>query len=151
MIPKIPHANKDQFSYEDHVSITQRLIGVGTILLGSFTAIACLSFVGGLEGGPLVAAIVVVIASVVMVFFGVVIGFPDYLPKKMVAGTFLVFGILSMLMGATVLIWFGFNIFVARQQQFQPGMIGMPIAMVVAGFAVTATSWAKLRGREDDD
>lgn len=136
---------RNHSDHDEHISIGQRFIGIGILALGGVALYVCATFLGQLEGRPLYAGMGVAVVSALTMFFGVVIGFPDFLPKKIVAGTFLVLGIFSMLLGATILVWVFFNLFVERQAEFQPGRIGLPILMVTAGFGVASASWSKLR------
>jgi len=112
-------SNLNQNLTAEPISVFRRLIGYGTMLLGAFTLYYCISFIDDLWNTPQrTVAVVVTLASLLTIFIGVVIGFPEFLPKKIVAFSLLLFGILTMLIGVLILVWFAYNVFVARQQGF---------------------------------
>ena len=92
------------------------------MLLGAFALYYCVSFIDDLWNTPQrTLSIVITLASLFIIFIGVVIGFPEFLPRKIVAVGWLIFGILTALMGLMILIWFAYNVFVARHKDFEWG------------------------------
>ena len=143
-------SNLNQNAAPELISVFQRLVGYGTMLLGAFALYYCISFIDDLWNTPQrTAAIVVTLASLLTIFIGVVIGFPEFLPKKIVALSLLLFGILSMLIGVLILVWFAYNVFVARQQGFRMGNPSLAVSMVLVGAGIAAKSFSKLRAREN--
>ena len=142
--------NLNQNVTSEPISVFQRLVGYGTMLLGAFALYYCISFIDDLWNTPQrTAAIVVTLASLITIFIGVVIGFPEFLPKKIVALSLLLFGILSMLIGVLILVWFAYNVFVARQKGFRMGNPSLAVSMVLVGAGIAAKSFSKLGGREN--
>ena len=120
------------------------------MLLGAFAFYYCISFIDDLWNTPQrTVAIVVTLASLLTIFIGVVIGFPEFLPKKIVAFSLLLFGILSMLIGVLILVWFAYNVFVARQQGFRMGSPSLAVTMILFGCGIAAKSFSKLRAQEN--
>ena len=82
------------------INLFRRLAGVGTILLGAFALFYCVSYIGEVWNTPQRTLVVsVTIASVLIMSIGAVIGFPELLPKKIVAASIFFFGILTMFIG----------------------------------------------------
>jgi len=130
--------------------LLQRLAGLGTMLLGAFALYYCISFFGDLWNTPQrTISIVVTTASVLLVFTGLVIGFPELLPSKIVALSLFLFGMLSMFVGLAILVWFGYNVFVAWQKEFQIGSPSFAVAMITVGFGIAARGFRKLRERSN--
>ena len=143
-------SNLNQNAAPELISVFQRLVGYGTMLLGAFALYYCISFIDDLWNTPQrTTAVVVTLASLLTIFIGVVIGFPEFLPKKIVALSLLLFGILSMLIGVLILVWFAYNVFVARQQGFRMGSPSLAVSMVLVGAGIAAKSFSKLRAREN--
>ena len=92
----------------EKINLFQRLAGYGTMLLGAFALYYCMTFFGALWNTPQRSlSIGVTVASALVIFIGLVIGFPELLPRKIVALSVFLFGILSMVMGLAILVWFG--------------------------------------------
>lgn len=119
------------------ITIPRRLVGVGTMLLGAFAMYYCISFLADLWSTPQrTVAIVVTVISGSVVFLGAVIGFPDFLPSKIVAISMFLFGILIMAVGSSILAWFAYNVLVARQEEFVMGKPSFAFTMVIVGAGI---------------
>lgn len=130
----------------ESITIPRRLVGLGTMFLGTMALYFCVSYLDDLWDTPQrTVSIVVTGLSALIVFNGIVIGFPDLLPSKIVAGSMAFFGILIMLIGATTLVWFAYNVFVARQKEFRMGMPSFSVTMILVGFGITAKSISSLK------
>ena len=128
------------------ISISQRLAGFGAILLGAFSMYYCLSFLDDLWNTPSrTAAIAVTVTSALVMLFGTAIGYPEFLPKKIVSFTIFVFGLLTTLIGVMILVWFCYNILIARQKEFLIGNPAIAILMVSVGFGISLRYYRKLR------
>ena len=128
------------------ISIVQRMVGFGIILLGAFSMYYCVSFLDDLWNTPSRAAtIAVTVTSALVILFGTVIGFPEFLPRKIVLITLFVFGLLTTLIGVMILVWFCYNILIAWQKEFYPGNPAIAILMVTVGFGIAVKSYRKLR------
>ena len=122
---------------QDMITIPRRLVGIATMLLGAFVLYYCTSFLVDLWNSPQrTAAIVMTVLSGLVIILGAVIGFPDFLPRKIVAICMLLFGILIMFVGATILVWFAYNVFVVRQGEFVMGKPSFAVTMVVVGAGI---------------
>ena len=143
-------SNLNQNLTAEPISVFRRLIGYGTMLLGAFALYYCVSFIDDLWSTPQrTLSIVITLASLFIIFIGVVIGFPEFLPRKIVAVGWLIFGILTALMGLMILIWFAYNVFVARQQGFRMGSPSFAVTMILFGCGIAAKSFSKLGGWEN--
>ena len=130
--------------------LLQRVTGIGTILLGAFALSFCVAFLDDLWNTPQrTVAIVVTVASALIIFIGVVIGFPEVLPRNVVALSIFLFGVLAMFAGVSILAWVIFNIFVARQPQFQMGNLSFPIISIYAGYTIATRSFFQLKHRNN--
>jgi len=132
------------------ISISRRLVGYGTILLGAFALYYCISFIDDLWNTPQFAvAVIVTLASLLMIFTGVVIGFPEFLPQRIGAFSTPLFGLLTMCIGVLILVWFVCNVFVFRQQGFRLESLALAVSMVLVGGGIAAKGFSKLRSGED--
>ena len=129
----------------------RRLTGFGTMLLGAFALYYCLKYIGALWDTPQrPVAIGVTVASLLVIFIGIVIGFPELLPSKLVSLSILCFGVFTMLVGVLILAWFAYNILIAWQKQFRLGNPSIAIAMIVVGYTMAKTGYRKLRKIKTD-
>lgn len=127
------------------ISFLRRLVGFGTMLLGAFALYYCVSFIDDLWNTPQrTISIVVTISSLVVIFIGVVIGFPEFLPGKIVSFSLFLFGILTMFMGLLILVWFGYNVFVARQAAFRMGNPSFAVTLILIGYVFAARGFSEL-------
>lgn len=138
-------------SHSEPISFARRLVGMGTVLVGVLALCCCLSFLGSLWNTPQrTLSLVVTVSSALLIYFGVVIGLPDYLPAKIVALSVFAFGTLTTLLGLSILAWVAYNVFVSRQDGFRMrafGQLQMPVLMVAVGSAMAAKSFLQLRNR----
>ena len=131
---------------EEPINLFQRLAGIGTMLVGAFALYYCLTFFGALWDTPQRSiAIGVTVSSALVIFIGLVIGVPEMLPSKIAAMSIFMLGILSMLIGLAILVWFAYNILVAWQKEFRLGSPSIAVAMITVGYALAARSFAKLK------
>lgn len=130
------------------INLFRRIAGVGTILLGAFALTYCVAYIGELWNTPQRSlAIFVTTASVLMMFIGTAIGFPELLPKKIVAVIFFFFGVLTMAVGLATLGWVAYNLFVDQQKEFRMGNLRFPFLAIGVGFGIAAKSCHQLRHR----
>ena len=131
------------FMDNNKVELPQRLVGIGIILIGSFSMLCSVSFMVMLWGAEnFTLAIFVTLASMLIILFGVAVGFPDYLPSTFVASTGMVLGLISMLLGVLIVAWWCFRLFVWKEP-----VKGGVFAIVAIGFGyrITVASWSKLK------
>lgn len=134
---------------EPPIMIGQRLAGIGTILVGLFALYHCWAFVQMLWDTPSKnLGIGATVGSVLMILVGVFIGFPDWLPKKLAASNMVLFGLCSVLLGASILLWFLYNALVAKQPEFVAGPPAMAGIMIVVGAGMVSRGYRKLTDRK---
>ena len=80
------------------------------------------------------SAIATAALAIILVSVGAVLGYRDYLPKKIVATTTIGIGVLGIVAGVGTLGWVGYNLFVERQKEFHPGRLGLPFIMIAVGY-----------------
>ena len=115
------------------------------MLLGAFALYDCVSFIDDLWNTPQrTIAIIVTISSLVVIYIGVVIGFPEFLPGKIVSFSLFLFGILTMFIGLLILVWFGYNVFVARQAGFRMGNPSVAVMLILTGYVFAARGFSEL-------
>ena len=132
------------------INLFRRLAGVGTILLGAFALFYCVSYIGEVWNTPQRTLVIsVTIASVLIMSIGAVIGFPELLPKKIVAASIFFFGILTMFIGLSTLVWVGYNLFFAQRNELPNGNLRFPIMAICVGFGMAAKSYSKLKSQGD--
>jgi len=129
--------------------LVQRVVGFGTIMLGAFALYYCVSFIGDVWNTPTRSmAIGATVSSVVIILFGIAIGFPEFLPRKAVSVIMLVFGFVTAAIGLSIAAWVAFNLLVARQPAFRAG--NSPIAaMVITGCGIAWRCYSKLKQNSD--
>ena len=111
-----------------------RITGYATMLLGGFALYHCFPLVDQLWNSPKRSlTIIVTSASIFIILLGTAIGFPELLPKWLVRLVMCIFGLLSTLMGILILGWFGYNVIVDEQKQFEFGDPSIAITMITFG------------------
>lgn len=131
------------------ISIGQRLTGLGILCIGLFALVNGLMYVQTLWDTPSRnLGVGVIVGSALMTFGGVAFGFPELLPKKVVALSILLFGLFSLLMGVAILLWFLYNTFVERQPEFQAGRLGIVFAMIWVRLGMMYKGYSKLSNRD---
>lgn len=131
------------------IMIGQRLAGIGTSLVGLLALYGCSTFIQDIWNTPSRNfGIGVVVGSILMIVLGIVIGFPDRLPKQLSALSMLLFGVCSVVFGTSILLWFLYNLLVARQPEFRAGP-SIALVMVPVGFGLIAKGYSKLRNVQE--
>jgi di/tricarboxylate transporter len=87
--------------------------------------------------------------ALILLSAGGVIGFRDYLSKTVVAGITIAMGVAAMLVGAAILAWVAYNLFVERQKGFRFGNVGFPVVLLVVGFAFVKKGLSGLKQRSN--
>ena len=145
-------ANQIEKFDDTSISLIQRFVGYGTILLGVFALYYCVSYIGDLWDTPKrTVAIGVTASSVAVILFGVAIGFPEFLPRKTVSLIMLTFGLITAGIGSAIAAWLAVNILAARQPQFSNGDPTIAIVMVSLGIGIAYKCYSNLAKRSNTD
>lgn len=136
----------DLRSDQGPIKLGQRLVGLGTILIGALAFYACTTFVSSLWDTPQRnLGIGVTLGAVLMICVGIVIGFPDKLPRNLVAMTMLIMGLLSILVGVLVICRCIYNVLFEPTDTLLAARISMSTAMLVVGYGFMTKAFNQLR------
>lgn len=125
----------DDDPIKEAIPFSNRLVGGGVIVFGMLMAVFSISTLAQMRDAlDRNSAIATAALAIILVSVGAVLGYRDYLPKKIVATTTIGIGVLGIVAGVGTLGWVGYNLFVERQKEFHPGRLGLPFIMIAVGY-----------------
>ncbi len=144
--------DRQRHSQHESTPALQRLGGIGLIAVSVLVVLVVMFMLDDINGTPYEVARPIFLAICgFCIFIGVALGFPELLPRSVVAITMLGLGSVGMLAGALMLLLALYNLLVERQLDFVPVGKSLPIVLIGGGFALAARGWATLRKSNDND